>query len=144
VSRIVIDPSVVLKWYFHEAFSEHALRIASHGNQIVVPDLIYSQVGAVLWRRVKAGELRREDAHKVLANLRRLPLIAVSPSELAPAALEIATGTARTFNESIYFALAMRERTELVTADRWWFSLLSTGPMKRYLRWIGDIPAQAP
>src|SRR5947207_2980412 len=134
MNRIVIDPSVALKWYFHEAFSEQALKLATHGNEIVVPDILFSQVGAVLWRRVKAGEMRREDAHKVLTNLRRLPLHTVSPSELAPAALEIATGTARTFNESIYFALAMRERTELVTADRWWYSLLSTGPMKRYLK----------
>ncbi|AIE87354.1 type II toxin-antitoxin system VapC family toxin [Fimbriimonas ginsengisoli] len=138
MSRVVVDASVVLKWYFHEAFSEEALRVANHAHEVVVPDLIFGQVGAVLWRRVKSGEMKREDAHKVLANLRRLPLTTVSPSELAPAALEIATATARTFNESVYFALAMRERTKLVTADRWWFTLLSTGPMRRYLRWVGD------
>ena len=33
MSRVVVDPSVVLKWYFHEAFSEQALRLATHESE---------------------------------------------------------------------------------------------------------------
>jgi len=138
VSRLVVDASVVLKWYFNEPYSDLAIKLAKAGHEIVVPDLIYSQAGAVLWRRVKNGDLKREDAHRVLANLRRLPLVSVPASDLAPAALEISTASARTYNESVYFALALREGAKLVTADRWWFTLLSTGPMRNYLSWVGD------
>lgn len=140
MSRVVVDASVVLKWYFSEAYSEAAIRLVGSGSEVCVPEILDAQVGLALWRRIRASEVKRDDAHRVLANLRRLPLVRVPVSELAPAALEIASVSTRTYNESLYFALAMRERTRLVTADRWWFTLLQTGPMKAHLRWVGDLP----
>lgn len=144
MSKHVVDASVVLKWYFHEPFSDVAVKLVVPGVEIFVPDLLHGQVGNALWRRVKSGEMKRDEAHKVLSNLRRLPLVTVPSADLAPAALEIATATARTFNESVYFALALREGVPLVTADRWWFTLLSTGPMRRFLQWVGDVPEPTP
>lgn len=139
MSRYVVDASVVLKWYFNEAYAESALKVIGPENEVIVPELLDAQVGNALWRRVRQGEIKREDAHKVLSNLRRLPLVRVPVTDLAPAALEIASGSTRTFQESLYFALALRERTRLVTADRFWYTLLQTGPMKPFLRWVGDI-----
>jgi predicted nucleic acid-binding protein len=136
---MVVDASVVLKWYFTEAHADLALRLVGHADGIVVPESLESQVGTALWRRVRANELRKDDAHRILSNLRRLPLHRVPTQILAPAALEIASVTSRTFTESLYFALAIREQTRLITADRWWFALLQTGPMKPHLRWIGDV-----
>lgn len=136
---LVVDASVVLKWYFTEAHADLALKVVNYPGGIIVPESLESQVGMALWRRVRANELRKDDAHRVLSNLRRLPLNRVPTQALAPAALEIASVTSRTFMESLYFALAIREQTRLVTADRWWFSLLQTGPMKPHLRWIGDV-----
>lgn len=139
MSPLVVDASVVLKWYFTEAHADLALKVVNYPGGLVVPEALESQVGSVLWRRVKANEIRKDDAHRVLSNLRRLPLIRIPTQTLAPAALEIASVTSRTFTESLYFALAIREQTRLVTADRWWYALLQTGPMKPHLRWIGDV-----
>jgi predicted nucleic acid-binding protein len=139
MTRIVIDASVVLKWYFSEPFSEEALRLANSNFEIYVPETIFLQVGNVLWKRVRSGDLKKDDAHVVLSNLHRLPFTKVSPNDLASSALEISTLTTRTFNESLYFALAIREKTVLVTADRWWYSLLQTGPMKNHIKWVGDL-----
>ncbi|MGV3616884.1 MAG: type II toxin-antitoxin system VapC family toxin [Fimbriimonas sp.] len=139
MNPLVVDASVVLKWYFTEAHADLALKVVNYPGGIIVPESLESQVGMALWRRVRANELRKDDAHRVLANLRRLPLQRVPTQSLAPAALEIASVTSRTFMESLYFALAIREQTRLVTADRWWFALLQTGPMKPHLRWIGDV-----
>lgn len=139
MTPLVVDASVVLKWYFTEAHADLALKVVNYPGGIIVPESLESQVGMALWRRVRANELRKDDAHRVLSNLRRLPLNRVPTQALAPAALEIASVTSRTFMESLYFALAIREQTRLVTADRWWYSLLQTGPMKPHLRWIGDV-----
>jgi len=139
VTPTVIDASVVLKWYFHEPFSDEAVRLIGQGHEIMVPDILHTQVGTVLWKRMKSGELKREDALRILSNLRRLPLTSVPTAQLAPAALEIATATARTYTESVYFALAMKHKAPLVTADRRWYTLLSTGPMRPFLRWVGDV-----
>lgn len=134
----MIDASVVLKWYFTEAHSDLALKLMNYPGGIIVPEVLESQIGTALWRRVRQNEARKDDAHRVLSNLRRLPLQRVNNEVLAPAALEIASVTSRTFTESLYFALAIREETRLITADRWWYSLLQTGPMKPHLKWIGD------
>lgn len=139
ISPLVIDTSVVLKWYFSEVHSDLALKAIDHPGGIIVPDTIETQAAAALWRRVRANEIRKDDAHRILSNLRRLPLTRVSAQLLAPAALEIASVTSRTFKESLYFALAIQQNTKLVTADRSWYTLLQTGPMKPYLRWIGDL-----
>jgi len=139
VTPLVVDANVVLKWYFHEPFSEDALRLLGNDYEIVVPDIVHSQIGTVLWKRMKSGELKREDALRIVSNVRRLPLVSVPTAQLAPAALEIATVTARTYTESVYFALAMRYKTPLVTGDRRWYTLLSTGPMRPFLRWVGDV-----
>lgn len=140
---LVVDASVVLKWYFNEVHSELAVKLLTYPGAIVVPESLESQVGSALWRRVKQNDLRKDDAQRVLSNLRRLPLQRVSTQVLAPAALEIASVTTRTFTEALYFALAIREETRLVTADRWWYTLLQTGPMKPHLRWIGDAAREA-
>jgi predicted nucleic acid-binding protein len=134
----VVDASVVVKWYFSEAHAELALKLVGYPGGIVVPETIEMQVANVLWKRIRANEVRKEDAQRVLANLRRLPLRRVSAQALAPAALEIASVTTRTFTESLFFALAIREETRLITADRWWFGLLQTGPMKPHVSWVGD------
>ncbi len=134
-----MDASVVLKWYFTEAHADMALKLVGYPGGLVVPETIEAQVGNALWRRVKQNEVRKDDAHRVLSNLRRLPLERVPVQALAPAALEIASVTTRTFTESLYFALAMREETRLITGDRWWYALLQTGPMKPHVRWIGDV-----
>ena len=135
---LVVDASVVVKWYFSEAHADLALKLVGYPGGLIVPEALETQLATLLWRRVKANEVRKEDAHRVLANLRRLPLTRVPSQVLAPAALEIASVTTRSFAESLYFALAIREGTQLVTADRWWYGLLQTGPMKPHVRWVGD------
>jgi len=144
LTPLVVDASVVVKWYLPEAYSEDALQLLLSGRELFAPDLVDAQVGSVLWRRVRNGEVKRDDAIRVLQNLQRLPLRRVPIPDLTPMAFEIAAATTRTFNESLFFALALREETKLVTADRWWFNLLSTGPMKPLLRWVGEAAKECP
>jgi predicted nucleic acid-binding protein len=136
---LVIDASVAVKWYFPEAFAEESQALLSQGKRFLAPDLLLTQVSTVLWRRVRTNLITHEEAQRVLRNLRALPLHLVPSDRLLPDALEIATLTTRTLTESIYFALALRERAPLVTADRRWYGLVTTGPMKPYLKFVSDV-----
>lgn len=135
---LVVDASVVCKWYFTEAFTPESVALLDSGRRIVVPDILPNQVSLVLWRRVKANQLSLETAHRIQNNLRALPLEVVAAHHIQQEALEIASLTTRTYNESLYFALAMREHTKLITADRPWFTLVSTGPMRNYVTFVSD------
>ena len=136
---VVLTASVVLKWYFTEPFSDESLRLIDPARDMSAPDVLVSQVGTALGKRLRTGEVKRDEAHRILTNLRRLPVQWTSASDLAPAALEITAATSRSYNEALYFALAMRQKATLVTADRWWYSLVSTGQLRSLLTWVGDV-----
>jgi len=137
--KYVIDATVAVKWYQPEIYSEQAVALVQSDVELVVPDILYAQASNVFWKRVKANQLSIEEAHRCLRNLRRLPLRRVSTESLLNEALEIACLTTRTLNEALYFALAIREDTQVVTADRRWFGLVSTGPMRAYLAFVSDV-----
>ncbi len=139
MTPIVIEPSVALKWYTPEVYSEECLSLIERNVSILVPDALFAQVGTALWKRVRANELKPDVARQIASNLRRLPLTRVPAEVLMKDALEISTLTSRSFQEGLYFALAIRNDTKLVTADRRWHNLVSTGPMKPYLAFITEV-----
>src|SRR4051812_33033498 len=117
MSRYVVDASVAIKWFLPEIHSEAAQRLLSEDHTLLIPDLLFSEVGNILWKRVRNGELTSEEAATLLQTLGGLPLI-VSPSwPVVALALEIACRTFRTVYDSLYVALAISEKAVLVTAD---------------------------
>lgn len=140
---VVIDATVAVKWYFPEVYCDECLALLDQAEELVVPDLLFTQVGTAVWKRVKSNELKPVVAEGIMSNLSRLPLRRVSNDQLIGDAMKIATLSTRTFQEAIYFALAMRCETPLVTADRRWYSLLNTGPMKNHLAFVGDVITQS-
>jgi predicted nucleic acid-binding protein len=139
VIEYVADPGVVLKWYLPEVLSEECRAAFDSGATFHAPDVLFAQVGNALWRRVRAAELKPEIARQILDNLKRLPL-EITPTEgLLREAIEISTITSRTFYESLYFVLAIRRDTVVLTADRRWHSLVATGPMKQYVKLVTDL-----
>ena len=137
--QIVIDASVALKWYFPEVYGDECVNLLDQDVEILVPDVLFTQVGTALWRRLKSNDIKPDLAKQILSNLRRLPLVQVESESLLKDAIDIATMTSRTFHEGLYFALAIRHETKLVTADRRWHTLVSTGPMRRYLAFITEV-----
>lgn len=140
MSRYVVDASVALKWYLPEIHDEAARRLLSGNHTLFVPDLLYSEIGNILWKRVRAGQIHEMEAEAVLQSLGALPL-SVSPSwPLALSALTIACRTQRTVYDSLYLALAVRERAVMVTADAKFYNALQETPMASFLMWVEELP----
>lgn len=134
----VVDASVAAKWYLQEPFSEECLRLLKSGAPVAVPELIDAQVGHMLWQRVKTHQLSVVEAERILRNLKALPLKRVPIIDLAEDALAVASATTRTFDEALYLALALRNHTQLITADRTWFHLVRTGNTGPLVRFVVD------
>jgi len=140
MSRYVVDASVAVKWYLPEIHDAPARRLLAGRDALLVPDLIFSEVGNILWKRVRAGQLLEAEAEAVLQSLGALPL-AVSPSwPLALSALAIACQTQRTVYDSLYLALAVRESAVMVTADEKFTHAIQATPLTPYVLWVEDIP----
>jgi len=62
VSRFVVDASVVIKWYVPEIHSGDADRLLSGDAELLVPDLLWSEIGNILWKRILRAEMTEEKA----------------------------------------------------------------------------------
>ena len=142
MNRFVVDASVAAKWYLPEPHIADAEKLLRGGFRLLAPDLIVSEVGNILWKRVMRSELTVPKAKSIMAAFAELPLTLLPANALAENAMTVACGLKRTFYNSIYLALAMTADCRLVTADRKLFEAIvkDAGPVRKHILWVEDIP----
>ncbi|MSP62578.1 MAG: PIN domain-containing protein [Myxococcales bacterium] len=138
MSRRVVDASVALKWFFPEVHSDAAARLLDGPHDLVAPDLLGPEVGNVLWKRVRRGEITSAEAQQVWRAFAAIP-IEIRPSRpLIDAAMEIGIREKRSVHDSLYLALALAETCRLVTADRKFYLAIAGGPLADSIVWVED------
>jgi len=65
VSRLVIDSSVVIKWFVPEVHSADALRYLDPDLERDAPELLLAEVSNILWKKIGRGELTATQADKI-------------------------------------------------------------------------------
>jgi predicted nucleic acid-binding protein len=136
---VVVDASVVIKWLVPEIHSEAAGRLLDGERELWAPDLLWAEVGNVVWKKWRLGELPAPTAVALLADFRRLPLSIHSSDPLFEAAWEIAQSLGRTFYDSLYLALALGHGCPLVTADLKLWRALQDRPVRGSLLWVEEL-----
>jgi predicted nucleic acid-binding protein len=140
VSRFVVDASVAIKWFFPEVHADAALRLLARQHTLHVPDLIFSEFGNVLWKRVRKKEISKDEADATMQGLLSLSLQVQPSRDLLAFALEIACAQNRTVYDSLYLAAAIALQFPLVTADAKFYRALNKGPFSAHLVWVEDVP----
>ena len=114
----MVDASVVIKWHVSEVHTDAALRLLrDDAPALLVPDLVFPEVGNILWKKIRRGDLTKEQARTIGHLVALAPLTVYPSAPLLESALEIATDTGRTVYDSVYVALAVKVCCRLVTAD---------------------------
>jgi len=140
LSLYVVDANVVAKWFVPERLSDEAARLLDDRHELVSPDLLWPELGNVLWKKARAGQLTGREAARIVQALDEFPLT-VFPSRLVlQGALEIALGTGRSVYDGVYVALAVALECPLVTADERLVNALAGGPLAPHVVWVG-MPA---
>ena len=140
MSRYVIDASVAIKWYLPEIHDAPAKCLLTGNQELLVPDLIFSEVGNILWKRVRAGQMSAEEALEILKSFDALGLTVITSSSLILSALTIACQTQRTVYDSLYLALAVRKKSVMITADERFYNALQTSHLAPFIVWVENIP----
>jgi predicted nucleic acid-binding protein len=141
LSLFVVDASVVAKWFVPERLSDEAERLLDDQHELASPDLMWAEIGNVLWKKTRAGHLTGQEAASIIRALDAFP-VTVFPSRLVlEGAVEIALGTGRSVYDSVYLALAVGLNCQLVTADERFANALADGPLGRHVLWVG-IPGR--
>ncbi len=73
MSRYGVDASVALQWYLPEIHDAPARKLLAGREELFVPDLIFSEVGNILWKRVRFQQMSEAEAQTVLQSLGTLP-----------------------------------------------------------------------
>jgi predicted nucleic acid-binding protein len=121
--RIVVDASVVVKWFVPEKGHADAqqLLISARDRELDLhaPDLLLAEVANVLLSKVrsKGSRLDQDDALEAIRALHDLRIVLHQHNDLIEPALTLALRTGATVGESLYAALTLRLGGELVSAD---------------------------
>jgi|HubBroStandDraft_2_1064218.scaffolds.fasta_scaffold91921_3 predicted nucleic acid-binding protein len=143
MSLVVVDASVATKWFLPETgepLAEQALAwLDKYDNKevrFVVPDLFYVEIASAIWRAVRVGRISRAFGERAVMLLVEREIATVPSLELLDSAYQIATAHQRTVYDSLYVALAVQTKTQLITADeRLANALAAHFPVK----WLGSF-----
>jgi predicted nucleic acid-binding protein len=122
VSRLVVDASVVAKWLFPEAHSEHALALLDRyqrgEDELLAPETLLAEVANVAWKKCRL--LREVTVGEAVEAVRLLVAVSpalVGPDRLLDGALALALTHRRPVYDCLYVTLALEEQCDFVTAD---------------------------
>lgn len=137
--RYIVDASVVIKWFVPEVHAEAARRLLDGGYEMEAPDLARAEVGNVLWKKWRRGELSPEAVSGILRDFERLPLKVESSESLLATAWDVTRRFDRSFCDGLYVALAVQADCPLVTADRKLYNSLRGGDLAERLVWVEEL-----
>ena len=112
----VIDASVAVKWLAPEPDSPLAEVLLD--DELIVPDLLFAEVGNILWKKQLRGEMTDEATRVGARFLLQVPLEVHDSAALLTDALALALRLQHPAYDCFYLALAQRVDAPLVTADR--------------------------
>lgn len=115
--NLVVDASVIVKWYVHEVDTEAADRFYANSSYIFcVPAHAFGEVGNALATNIRRGIISRSRVPDIGSRLAES--ITVFPIEvLLPSAVESALDIGSTVYDAFYIALAVNLDTAVATAD---------------------------
>lgn len=113
---LIVDASVIVKAFIAEDGSENANRIWYSERMLAAPAHALGEVGEVIRRKLKAGEVTEEQWHAIS---HALPgsILPIALDEIFLSAMDIALELSQSFYDCLYLAAAFRWSCPFVTAD---------------------------
>lgn len=116
MSRVVIDASVAVKWVVEEDGTPEALAVRKC-YALSAPDLLIAECANILWKKVRRGELSREEAMTAARLLQRSDVDLLPMRALMDDALRLAIVVDHPAYDCLYLQLAIANGWPFVTAD---------------------------
>ncbi|MBZ5705698.1 MAG: type II toxin-antitoxin system VapC family toxin [Acidobacteriia bacterium] len=141
MTELVLDASVATKWAVPgilEPLAEQAddlLRQYTDGQiNLLVPDLFWSEIANALWKAARRGRISAETADDALAEMIARDFPTIPSRDVLDRALTIAVQFDRSVYDSLYVALAVARKTQLITADE---RLANALAARLPVKWLG-------
>ena len=139
--NVVIDASVLIKFFIPEILSEKAeelnVRAAEGDLGLLAPDLIFAEVGNIIWKKHRMKELIRSEVEEIVEAIVSMPIAVETSKALLPLAVDMGLAYGITVYDAVYVSLAKIHETILVTADRKLLETMGKTDFKKYVAWLG-------
>lgn len=112
---IIVDSSVVVKWFVDEGHAAEALKLRS--GALAAPDFLVVECVNVFWKKVRKREMDEARVRPAIEALNLFGIDLWPAARLADQAYEIARALDHAVYDCFYLALAERLAAPLVTAD---------------------------
>ena len=116
MTPLVVDASVVSRWFLPDADGQGARELLAGRCLFVAPDLLFPELIRLVQREVRHGRLRAAQGRRLVADLEHVAVETVSCRALAADAWAL-SAPGRSVPQSTYLALAARLRTQVCTLD---------------------------
>lgn len=114
---VVVDSSVLAKFFFHEAASDRARAALTSGAVLIAPSLILVELASVAVRKVRLGASTMDRARSAMASVGDLIDEFVPLEGFARRAFVLAADTGCSPYDATYLALAESRGVPFLTAD---------------------------
>ena len=139
--NLVIDASVVIKFYIPEILSDKSAevmsRVADGELMLCAPDLLYPETGNILWKKQCRHELIPAEVDEIVDAITSLPIRVESSMPVMPLAVSIAMHSGITVYDAMYVAVARIYETRMITADKKLTDAMAKTEFKNYVQWLG-------
>lgn len=142
MKQIVIDSSVILKWYLaDEEYSQKALSLldkyVSNELDILAPSLLEYEVINGLMIAKKRGRIQEKKVLTAIDGFISLELNLINLSLYYPKVIHYCKVYNRSAYDASYLALANEEGISLVTADKGLYNMVKKD--LKWVKWLGDF-----
>ena len=119
--KIVLDASVVAKWFIEEENTEKAIEIRDkfvRGEiKVLVPSLLIYEIGNVFLKHPAKNSKDVENDFKALFDI-GMEIVEINKPEILRDIHKNAKHFGITFYDAVYVTLALKEGCKLITADK--------------------------
>jgi predicted nucleic acid-binding protein len=126
VNRLVIDASIAVKWVVEEDGTPEALALRQKAK-LLAPELLVAECANILWKKVKRGELLKDEALLAAGLLQAAEFELLPTRNLFETALRISIEIDHPAYDCVYLASAVENKCHFVTADERFLRKLRQG-----------------
>ena len=124
---LVVDASVVIKWFVEEPLRPQARSLLADRHEFVAPDLMVAEVTNIAWKKTIRGEIQIDQAHSIVRSIVLPPFMStfVESTALRERAFTLALQWKHPVYDCFYAACAEALSAPLISADEKFLRLVN-------------------
>lgn len=121
MDKVVVDSSVVIKWFVVEPYSAEARRLLSAYQSgalaLLAPEFLLAEFGNIVWKQQRFRGMAGSDAQRIIDDFRAIRFVLTPITNILGTAYRLAVTQQCTVYDALYLALSVQQQCRFVTAD---------------------------